>query len=140
MKLSMLGLLVVSALATVAVGCSGSDGEISVTSATTPLTDKGSDALFTIKVIEAAADGYALEGLVVKVTPEGKSEIKPVCTPNDVNQNKKLEKDDSVTCVESATNDLDTAIAGKEVKVELFAKVDGEEKLIGEATWTPPAK
>ena len=56
MKLSMLGLFAFSlVLGAFAVGCSSSDGEISVTAATTPLTEKGSDALFTIKVVDANA-------------------------------------------------------------------------------------
>ncbi len=137
MKLSVLGLFASTlVLGALAAGCSSSDGEISVTPATTPLTANGGDALFTVKVVEAAEEGYALEGLVVKITPEGKSEIKPVCTPNDVNGNKKLDKDESVTCVESSTNELDADLAGKEIKVELFAKVDDEEKRIGESSWT----
>jgi len=137
MKLSILGLFAFTfVLGAFAAGCSSSDGEISVTAATTPLTEKGSDALFTIKVVDGVEEGYALEGLIVKVTPEGKSEIKPVCTPNDVNGNKKLEKNESVTCVENAANELDATLAGKELKVELFAKVDGEEKSIGESKWT----
>src|SRR5436190_8592000 len=133
LKLSILGLFAFTAftaLATFATGCSSSDGEIAVTAATSPLTEKGSDALFTIKIVEGAEEGYALEGLVVKITPEGKAELKPVCTPNDTNGNKKLEKNESVTCVENGTNELDAALAGKAVKVELFAKVDGAEQRI----------
>jgi hypothetical protein len=136
MKLAILTLSTIAAFAMGLVGCSSSDGEIEVTSASTPLSEKGGDQLFTIKLVDAAVDGYALETLVVKITPEGKSELKPTCTPNDANGNKKLEKNETVTCVENSTNELDASIAGKPVKVVLFAKIDGEEKEIGEATWT----
>jgi hypothetical protein len=141
MKLSVLALSTFTlAMGTMALGgCSDSDGQIEVTAASTPLTEKGGDQLFTIKLVDAAVDGYALETLVVKITPEGKSELKPTCTPNDANGNKKLEKNETVTCVENSANELDASIAGKPVKVALFAKIDGEEKAIGEATWTVSA-
>jgi hypothetical protein len=121
-----------------AAACSGNDGEIKVEPATAPLTDKGSDALFTVSVVAARVDGYAPDSFRVKVTPDGEDAIDVVCTFGDANTNKKLDKGDTLTCVEGAENKLDVKLAGAEVKVELFAKIDDEEERIGDTTWTPP--
>lgn len=119
------------------VGCSGDDGEIAVDAAATPLTAQGSDKLFTIRVVEAREGGYALDGLSVKVITEDDKTIDVNCTPHETNGNNMLETNDTLDCVESAENQLGPELAGKEVDVELHAKVDGEDETVGSATWTP---
>jgi hypothetical protein len=140
MKLSLsLAFATLAALATL-TACSGSDGGIEVDAAQTPLTTAGTDALFTIRLVDARSDGYALAGLVVKATPEDKDALVIAgCQPNDANNNGKLEKGETVVCTEGGTNILDAALSGKEVEVELFATIEGEEEKIGDATWTPAA-
>lgn len=134
-----LGSVLVSlALALVVGGCSGNDGKIEVESAGAALTDKGGDSLFTIKLVEAREGGYELEGLRVKVKPDGKDAIDALCTVNDVNANKKLDKGDTMSCAEPAANALGPDVAGKEADVELFAKIDGSEERVGDASWTAP--
>lgn len=120
------------------VGCSGNDGKIDVKAASSALTDQGNDTLFTIDVVEARADGYALDGIRVKVTPEDKDTIDVVCKVNDANTNQKLDKGDTLTCTEPAENKLGADLAGKEIEVELFAKVDGEEERIGDGSYAAP--
>jgi hypothetical protein len=137
MKLSHLALPFVLSFTFVAAGCSGSDGEINVEAASAALTDKGQDSLFTIKVVAARDDGYSLEGLVVKATPEDKDAIVVACNANDANGNKTLDKDESLGCAEGAENQFDATLAGKEIKVELFAQIDGKEERVGESTWKP---
>ena len=117
------------------VGCSGNDGKIEVESSSAALTDQGGDSLFTIKLVEAREDGYAFEGVHVKVTPEDKDAIDLTCTINDLNTNKKLDKGDTVTCVEPAENKLGKDLTGKEIEVELFAKIDGDDERVGDATY-----
>jgi hypothetical protein len=119
-------------------GCSSSDGEISVQTASSPLTAEGNDKLFTIKIVQARDGGYALDGLVVKATPDGKDAITVACTPNDTNGNKALDKDETLDCSEAATNQFDTTLAGTDVDVVLYAQIDNEQKEVGSATWTPP--
>lgn len=118
--------------------CSGNDGKISVEPADGTLTDQGNDALFTVKLDESGqSDGYALDGLKVKATPDGKSAIDVVCTTNDANGDGKLGKDETLSCKEGASNDFGKDLSGKEVKVELYAKIDGDDQRVGDATWTP---
>lgn len=50
--------------------------------------------------------------------------------------NQKLDKGDTLSCVEPADNRLGPDLAGKEVDVELFAKIDGEEESVGDATYS----
>lgn len=125
------------ALALFAAGCSGNDGEISVESVKTPLTDQGKDTLFVVNIVKAREGGYASDTFKVKVTPDGKAEIEVSCVFNDINTNKTLDKGDTLACAEGAENKLGADIAGKEVKVELFATIDGSEERVGDATWTP---
>jgi hypothetical protein len=132
--------LAIVALIALVAGCSSGDGAIEVSSTSTPLTDGGNDALFTIKVVDAPADGYALEGVVVKALPDGKDAITLACTPTDVNKNAKLDAGDTLACAEGATNQLGADAAGAEITIELRARAGEEETLVGEATWTPPAK
>ncbi|MBX3232218.1 MAG: hypothetical protein KIT84_19110 [Labilithrix sp.] len=117
-------------------GCSAGDGEITVEAATTPPTDNPNDALFTVKVDDAPEEGYALDGLTVKALRDGKDALTVSCTTTDANSNAKLDKGDSLVCTEGATNVLGADAAGTEIEVELYAKVDDEEKLVGAATWT----
>jgi hypothetical protein len=117
------------------VGCSGNDGKIEVESASSALTDQGGDSLFTIKLVEARDEGYAFDGVHVKVTPEDKDAIDLNCTINDLNTNKKLDKGDTLTCVEPAENKLGKDLAGKEIDVELFVKIDGDEERVGDASY-----
>jgi lipopolysaccharide export system protein LptA len=118
-------------------GCSGSDGEIKIEAGTSALTDKGKDALFTIEVTAAREGGYDLEGLAVKATLEGKDAVTLVCSANDANTNKKLDKGEKLTCTEGETNAFDATTVGKAVTVELTAKIDAKDTRIGEAIWTP---
>jgi hypothetical protein len=122
------------ALATLA-GCSGNDGKIEVDSGTSALSDEGNDTLFTIKLVEAREDGYALDGVKVKVTPEDKEAIDVTCKINDVNSNSKLDKGDTLSCTEPADNVLGKDLAGKEIEVELFAKIDGAEERVGDGSY-----
>ena len=119
------------------VGCSGGDGEIAVEAAATPLTAEGNDKLFTIKIVEGREDGYPLEGLVVKAIVDGKEPLTVSCSPADANGNKALDKDETLECTETATNQLDATVAGQEIDVELYAQIDGAETKVGSATWTP---
>ncbi len=128
---------VVSCLALAAVGCSGQDGEISVASKATPPTDAAGDALFDLKVDDARDDGYDLQGIAVKATPDGKEAVTLVCTPADTNTNGKLDVGESLSCAEGATNVIGKDAVGTEIEVELFATVDGAETKVGSATWTP---
>jgi hypothetical protein len=117
------------------VGCSGNDGKIELESTASALTDQGNDTLFTIKLVEAREEGYLFEGVKVKVTPEDKETIDVTCKINDLNSNSKLDKGDTLSCVEPTENKLGKEIAGKEVEVELFARVDGAEERVGDATY-----
>lgn len=117
-------------------GCSSGDGEITVEAAKTPLTESPNDALFTMKVVETPDEGYALDGITVKATREGKDAVTISCTTADANTNQKLDTGDTLTCTEGATNVLGADAAGTEIDVELYAKVDGKDTLVGEATWT----
>lgn len=118
------------------VGCSGEDGEIAVDAAATPLTAQGNDKLFTIRVVEAREGGYAVDGLTAKVIIDDKTTA-VICTAHDTNANGMLETNDTLECVEAADNQLGPDLAGKEIDVELHAKVDGEDETVGSATWTP---
>jgi len=134
MKLRNGWMLVAFALA----GCSGNDGKITVESSNQALTDSGGDKLFTITLAEARDGGYALDGIKVKVTPDGKDAIEVTCSVADANSNQKLDKDEKLTCVEPADNKLGKDLADKECDVELFAKIDDKDERVGDATWTPP--
>jgi hypothetical protein len=131
LRLVMVPMLAVLSL----VGCSGNDGAIEVDSGSSALTDQGNDTLFTIKLVEAREDGYAFEGVKVKVTPEDKDAIEVTCKINDVNANSKLDKGDTLSCTEPAENRLGKDLAGKEIEVELFARVDGAEERVGDAEY-----
>jgi hypothetical protein len=134
---SILVLTAASCLALSAVGCGGSDGEISVASKPTPPTDAAGDALFDVKVDDARDDGYDLKGLVVKATPDGKDAVPLTCTPADTNANGKLDKGESLSCAEGATNVFGKDAVGKEIDVELFATIESKETKVGAATWKP---
>ncbi|OJY28051.1 MAG: hypothetical protein BGO98_21060 [Myxococcales bacterium 68-20] len=136
MKLSSAFFAAALALSTLA-GCSGSDGEIAVDAASSPLTSEGNDKLFTLRIVDAREGGYPLEGLVVKVTVDGGEPLTVSYEATDTNGNGVLDKDESLECIESAENQLDASVAGKELEVELYAKIDGEETKVGSSTWTP---
>ena len=137
MKLSLTASALTIVLALSAAACSGNDGEIELAAAAAPLTDKGSDALFTIEIVKARDGGYASDTVKVKVTPDGKDAFEVSCSVTDVNANKTLDVGDKVVCLEPADNKLGADIAGKKANVELFASIDGSEERIGDATWTP---
>lgn len=118
-------------------GCSGGDGEIAVDAASTPLTAEGNDKLFTLRIVDAREGGYPLEGLVVKVIVDGGEPLTVTHTATDTNGNGALDKDEALECVESAENQLDTSVAGKELEVELYARIDGAGTKVGSSTWTP---
>ena len=135
LRFGMVALLASVSFATLA-GCSGNDGKIELdTSSSAALTDQGNDSLFTIKLVEAREDGYALDGVKVKVTPDGKDAIDVTCKVNDANANSKLDKGDTLTCTEPSQNTLGKDLVGKEMTVELFVKIDGEEERVGDATY-----
>ncbi len=136
MKPSHLALAVSVSLAALA-GCSGDDGEIAVDAATTPLTSEGNDKLFTVRVEGAREGGYGLDGLVVKAIVDGKDPVQVTCSATDANGNKALDKDDKLDCSEAGENLFDATLAGKDIDVELYAKIDGTETKVGSATWTP---
>lgn len=135
MKLSLFAPAALALVATI-TGCSSGDGEIAIDAATTPLTAEGDDQLFTIRLVDAREDGYALDGLVVKALPDGKEAVVLSCTPSDTNGNQKLEKGETVTCSEGSSNQLGPDLAGEEIDVELYARIDDEEQKVGAATWT----
>lgn len=135
MKLSPFVLAALALVAT-ATGCSSGDGEIAIDAATTPLTAEGNDQLFTIRIVDAREDGYTLDGLVVKALPDGKDAVILSCTPSDTNGNQKLEEGETVACSEGTSNQLGPDLAGQEIDVELYAKIDEEEQKVGGATWT----
>ena len=117
LRFGMVALLASVSFATLA-GCSGNDGKIELdTSSSAALTDQGNDSLFTIKLVEAREDGYALDGVKVKVTPDGKDAIDVTCKVNDANANSKLDKGDTLACTEPADNRLGKDLAGKEIDV-----------------------
>lgn len=121
-------------------GCSSGDGEITVEGSKTPLTDNPNDDAVTITVKEAPEEGYPLDKITVKAKAPDQDAVDLSCTTNDANTNQKLDKGDTVSCKEGETNALGAGLAGKEIDVELHAEVDGEDTLIGEATWTAAAK
>jgi hypothetical protein len=134
MHRSLIGLVFSSIVGLAA--CSGNDGKISVASSDAALTDNGADKLFTVKLEDG--DGYDIKTLVVKATPEDKDAKALVITVHDTNGNGKLEKDETIDCIEGQSNDFGKDLAGKEVKVELFATIDGKaDERVGDATWTP---
>lgn len=135
MKVSGLVFAVAVAIAAL-TGCSSGDGEIAVEAASSPLSAEANDKLFTVKIVEAREGGYALDKLVVKAIVDGKDPIIVSCTTQDLNTSKTLDKDDKLDCAEGAENKFDTAIAGQEVDVELYATIDGKEELVGSSTWT----
>lgn len=137
MKLSMLGLTSLSLVLSALTGCSGGDGEIAVDGATSPLTAEGNDKLFTIRVLDARDGGYALDSLTVKVLVEDKEPVTVTCTTGDKNGSGTLDKDDTLDCTEPAANQFGADLAGKDIDVELDAKIDGEDTKVGTATWTP---
>jgi hypothetical protein len=135
---SLLSLTSVLAVAAALAACSGNDGKISVEDEGGALTDNGGDALFVVKLDEAGREeGYALDGLEVKAAPDGKDAIRVACTPNDANGNQRLDRGETLSCKEGSANDFGAGLSGKEVKVELFAKIDGDEERVGDAKWTP---
>jgi hypothetical protein len=117
--------------------CSGNDGSISVTPAASTLTANGADSLFTIKLDDGSSDGYSFDVLTTKVTPDGKDAIVVACALVDTNGNGKLDKAETLTCTEGKDNVLGPDLVGKEIAVELFAKIDGKDQRVGDATWTP---
>lgn len=125
------------ALGCFAVGCSDSDGAISLDANGSTLTEKAGDFLFTVKLDEARTDGYSLPGLAVKIKPESGEPVTVTCTPKDANANLHLDQGEALTCTEGAANVFDAKSVGKAATVQLFAKVDDKEELVGEATWTP---
>lgn len=128
-----LALVVSAALA----ACSGDDGAISVTPSQSTLTDKGNDSLFTVKLDDGRSDGYEMSVLTMKVSPDGKGPFTVSCSLVDTNGNGKLDKNETLTCVEGADNVLGADLVGKSIPVELDAKIDNEDKKVGETTWTP---
>jgi hypothetical protein len=124
-------------LSALVAGCSSSDGAISLDTSETKLTSQADDALFVVKVDDARDDGYALEGLVVKVSVDGAAAQDILCTPQDTNTNKKLDKGESLKCTEGPTNIFDEKTVGKACKVELRAKIDDKDELVGDADWKP---
>lgn len=129
-------LTVGAALAALA-GCSGNDGRIEVASEGAALTESGGDRLFSLKIVEAREGGYARDGLRVKITPDGADAVDVVFTVNDADGDGALGVGDTLACSEPAENVLGPDASGKEVDVELFASIDGEEERVGSATWTP---
>jgi hypothetical protein len=126
-----------TALAALA-GCSGNDGKISVAASDSALTDNGADKLFTVKLEDDNKHPYDIKTLVVKATPDGKDAITVGITVHDTNGNGLLDKDETIDCVEGAANDFGKDLSGKDVKVELFATIDGKsDERVGDATWTP---
>lgn len=122
-----------------AAACSGDDGAIKVDAVQSPLTDKGGDALFTVELVSARTDGYAMNAYRVHVTPPDTTKAADVtCTVQDVNTNQKLDQGDKLSCIEGVANTFDTAIAGQDSAVEMFATIDGKEQRVGSATWTAP--
>jgi hypothetical protein len=136
LRFGMVALLASLSLVTVA-GCSGNDGKIEVAAASSALTDQGNDTLFTITVVEARDEGYALDSLKVKITPEDKEllDLTTTCKVTDVNANSKLDKGDTIVCNEPSQNTLGKDFAGKEIDVELFATVEGKEERVGDASY-----
>lgn len=127
---------VVAVLACVVfVGCSGNDGKIEVDTASSAITDQGSDSLFTIELVEARGEGYAFEGMRVRVTPEGKDAFDAACKINDANVSSKLDKGDRLACSEPAENRVGRDLAGKKIEVELFAMIDGADERVGDASY-----
>ncbi len=121
------------------VACSGNDGSITVASSGQALTANGNDKLFTVTLSDGRSEGYDLAKLVVKATPDGKSAVQLVLTVHDTNNNGKLDKGETVDCAEGATNDFDTSLSGKDVKVEMFDTIDGkDDERVGDATWKAP--
>lgn len=118
-------------------GCGGTDGKISLDTSNATLTDKPNDFLFAVKLDDARSEGYAPDALTVKVTLPGKDAVALVCTAKDANGNGKIEKGESLSCNEGATNVFDAQIAGKQATVELSAKIDGKDDTVGDTTWTP---
>lgn len=130
--------LIVLALASFAAlaGCSGNDGKISVAKSDAALTDSGADKLFTVKLEDG--NGYDIKTLVVKATPDGKDPIAVQITVHDANNNGKLDVGETIECAEGQSNDFGKDQAGKELKVELFATIDGKsDERVGDASWTP---
>ena len=66
LRFGMVALLASLSLVTLA-GCSGNDGKIEVAAASSALTDEGNDTLFTITVVEARDDEYALDKFLGQV-------------------------------------------------------------------------
>ena len=130
--------LIALALASLAAlaGCSGNDGKISVAPSDATLTDSGADKLFTVKLEEG--NSYDIKTLVVKATPDGKDAITVQTTIHDTNNNGLLEAGETIDCIEGANNDFGKDLSGQDVKVELFATIDGKsDERVGDATWTP---
>lgn len=136
LRFGMVALLSTMSVASLA-GCSGNDGKIEVAAASSALTDQGNDTLFTITVVEAREEGYALDTMKVKITPEDKElvDVTATCKVTDVNANSKLDKGDTIACSEPNANLLGNDFAGKEVDVELFATIDGKEERVGDSSY-----
>lgn len=132
MKLSMIPALFLMVVA----ACSSSDGEVALDAATTPLTDQGNDTLFTVRIVDARADGYALDAISVKLIRANKDPLTLACTAADQNANQKIDAGDSLACAEGATNELGADLGGEELDVEVYAKIDGTDTLVGKASWT----
>lgn len=137
MMKKFLGLVALTVMSASVLACSSGEGKVEIDSAKTALTEQANDKLFTVKIVEARPEGYALEAMSVKILLDGKDPITLTsCTVTDANTNAKVDKDDKLECVEGSTNLLGPDLAGKEIEVEVYAKVDGSDELVGAADWT----
>lgn len=133
--------LVLAFTAALLAGCSSGEGEITAEGSKTPLTDGGGDDAVTVTVKDAPSDGYALDKVRVRAKPaDGDATFDLACTTTDANNSGLLDTGDRLACKEGTSNDLGASLAGKDIKVELHAEVDGEDVLVGEATWTAASK
>jgi len=132
-----LAALVAASLAAGA-GCSilGDEADVTVQASDAALTDKGSDKLFTLTLSDAPK-AYDAEKILVRASADGVADKTLVITFGDKNGDGKLDKDETIDCVEPAENAFGPSIVGKEVKVVVLYTGDGSEKEIANATWTP---
>jgi hypothetical protein len=133
-------LATLGALAISAAGCSGNDGKISLSTASSAsaLTGKAGDKLFTISLDDGRTGGYGIDTLAVKATPGGKAAITVKTTAHDTNGNGMLDKGETVDCVASADGQFGSDLSGSSVTVEMFATIDGKnDERVGDTTWKP---
>lgn len=119
-------------------GCSilGDEADVTVQSSDAALTDKGSDKLFTLTVSDAP-QAYESEKILVRASADGVADKTLVLAFGDTNADKKLDKGETIECVEPAADAFGPSMVGKEVKVVVIYTGDGTEKEIAKATWTP---